>query len=146
MPLYALAADGVLIVHALVIAFIVIGLALIWIGHFRRWRWTRRWSFRIVHLLAIAYVAAQAVLGTTCPLTTLENHLRQRAGQDPYDPEGFIAFWLHRLIFFTAPPWVFTLCYISFALLVVGTFIVARPGKLKKPFATDPGSATADQA
>ena len=131
MSFYALAADGVLVLHALVIAFIVIGLALIWIGHFRRWRWTQSWTFRIVHLLAIAYVAAQAVFGMSCPLTTLENHLRQRAGQNPYDPDGFIAYWLHHLIFFTAPPWVFTLCYVSFAFLVLGTFIVARPTSRK---------------
>jgi len=129
MSSYALAADGVLIFHTLFIAFVVLGLALIWVGYFRNWRWTRSWTFRIAHLLAIGFVAAQAILGMTCPVTTLENNLRTRAGQDPYDPNGCIAYWLHRLIFFSAPPWVFTICYVSFALLVIGTFIVARPIK-----------------
>ncbi len=132
MSFYALAADGVLIFHACVIAFIVVGLALIWIGYFSHWRWTTSLPFRIVHLIAIAFVAAQSCVGMTCPLTTLENTLRQRAGQDPYDPNGCIAYWLHRMIFFHAPPWAFTICYIAFALLVVGTFIVAPPLRREK--------------
>ncbi len=129
MSSYALAADGVLIVHTLFIAFVVVGLLLIWIGYFLNWRWTRNWRFRIAHLLAIGYVAMESCFDIACPLTNWENDLRRRAGQNPYDPDGFIAYWLHRMIYFSAPPWVFTACYIGFALLVVATFIVARPLK-----------------
>jgi hypothetical protein len=129
---YGLAADGVLIFHTLFIAFVVVGLALIWIGCFLNWRWTRNWRFRIAHLLAIAYVVMESCLSIGCPLTDLENNLRRRAGQNPYDPDGFIAYWLHRLIYFSAPPWVFTVCYVGFGLLVVATFIVARPTSRKK--------------
>lgn len=127
MSLYRLAADAVLILHALFIAFILVGLILIWAGYFLRWSWTRGLAFRIAHLLAIGYVVVQSFASITCPLTALENNLRMRGGQDPYSNAGFIADWLHRLIFFTAPSWVFTLCYSLFALLVVGTLILAPP-------------------
>jgi hypothetical protein len=81
----------------------------------------------MAHLAAIGLVVAQSYAGVACPLTTLENFLRTRAGQDPYGEGGFIQHWLHQVIFFTAPPWVFMLCYTLFALLVVGTLIVAPP-------------------
>ena len=125
--LYRVLADLVLIVHTSFIAFVVVGLVLIWVGYFRGWEWTRSWWFRAAHLVAIGYVVAQAFMGVTCPLTDLENVLRARAGQDPYGDAGFIAHWLHKLIFFSAPPWVFTLCYSLFALAVIGTMILAPP-------------------
>ena len=131
MSRYTLAADGVLILHASFIAFVIGGLVLTWIGYFRGWQWTRSWTFRIAHLLAIGIVVAQSYCGMSCPLTDLENVLRVRAGQDPYANTGFIAYWLHHLIFFTAPRRVFTLCYTSFALLVAGTFIVAPPRRFR---------------
>jgi hypothetical protein len=61
------------------------------------------------------------------PADTWENALRVRGGQDPYAAEGFIAYWLHRLIFFDADPWVFTLCYTAFGLLVAATLIFVPP-------------------
>jgi hypothetical protein len=122
-----LAADVVLIVHAMFIAFVVLGLIIIWIGWFRRWRWTRGIVFRVAHLAAIALVVVQSFAGWSCPLTDLENYLRIRGGQDPYADTGCIAYWLHRVIFFTAPPWLFTVCYTAFGLLVVGTLILAPP-------------------
>ena len=40
---------------------------------------------------------------------------------------SFIAYWLHRLIFFQADPWVFTICYTAFGLLVAATLIFCPP-------------------
>ena len=127
-----IAADLVLIFHTGFIAFVILGLVLTWLGYFLKWDWTRRWIFRAVHLAAIGYVVLQSYLGIVCPLTMLENNLRVRAGQDPYGNAGFIAYWLHHVIFFTAPTWVFTVCYTVFGLLVVGTFVLAPPRWRKK--------------
>lgn len=124
---YRAAADLVLIVHASFIVFVIGGLATIWVGYFRGWTWTRSIWFRIAHLLAIGVVVLQSFAGIMCPLTSFENNLRIRGGQDPYADTGFIAYWLHHLIFFTAPSWVFTTCYTAFGLLVLGTFIFAPP-------------------
>jgi hypothetical protein len=127
MTLSHLAADAVLLLHTCFIAFVVLGLFVIWLGFFVGWSWTRNLVFRLAHLAAIGLVVIQSYLRITCPLTDLENRLRIAAGQDPYGDGGFIAHYLHRVIFFSAPSWVFTLVYTAFALLVIGTLILAPP-------------------
>jgi hypothetical protein len=126
------AADLVLIVHASFIAFVVGGLLLIWVGIALHWRWVRNPWFRIAHLLCIGYVVAEAWLGITCFLTDWESTLRLQAGESAYEPGGFIAHWLHQVIFFTAPPWVFVICYTLFGLAVAGTLIIAPPRMRKR--------------
>jgi hypothetical protein len=122
-----LAADLVLIAHTGFIAFVLFGLLLTWVGYFAGWNWTRGLTFRATHLAAIGFVVVQSFAGIVCPLTILENMLRERAGQAAYGDRGFIHHWLHNLIFFSAPPWVFTLCYTLFGLLVLGTLILSPP-------------------
>ncbi len=126
MTVYSLLADLILALHVAFVAFVVIGLALIWIGQFAGWTWVRNLRFRIAHLAAIAIVVAQAWVGMICPLTTLEQSLRSRGGAEPYSG-SFIAHWLQRLIFFDAEPVVFTVGYTLFAGLVVGSWWVCRP-------------------
>ena len=97
--------------------FNVGGLALIVAGNRLDWRWVNRWWFRAAHLAAIAVVVAQAWLGITCPLTTLESWLRAKAGSMPYGT-GFIEHWVQRILFYEAPAWVFVTAYSLFGLLV----------------------------
>ena len=107
-PLAALLADAVLLAHLGIVLFNVGGLVLIVAGNRLGWRWVNRGWFRAAHLAAIAVVVAQAWLGITCPLTTLESWLRALAGAAPYD-EGFIQHWVQRILFYEAPAWVFAM-------------------------------------
>ena len=122
-----LAADGLLIIHALFVAFVVFGLIFIITGLVRRWRWTRNPWFRFIHLGAIGTVVIQSWLNVICPLTIWENTLREKAGQATY-AGSFIRHWLHKLIFYQAEAWVFTLAYSVFAALVVLAWYLAPPG------------------
>lgn len=128
---YRLAADGVLVLHASFVAFVVFGLPLIWIGAGLGWTWVRSWWFRIMHLSAIGLVVLQSWLSIVCPLTDLENHFRVKGGQTAYDAAGCIQYWLHRMIFFTAPAWVFITLYTLFAVAVLVTLIVLPPRRPK---------------
>jgi polyferredoxin len=123
---YGLAADAVLLTHALFVAFVVVGQVLILAGLALGWRWVRDFRFRVAHLVAIAIVVAQAWLGVLCPLTVLENALRRRAGEATYT-ESFIGHWLHRLIFYDAEPWAFTAVYSVFGALVLLTWVLGAP-------------------
>ena len=123
---HQLAADGLLILHVGFILFVVLGLACIVAGWARGWRWTRSPWFRAVHLAAIGVVVLQAWLGIICPLTTWEMHFRELAGEYTYSG-SFIEHWLHRLIFFQAPSWVFAACYSVFGALVAVTWWLYPP-------------------
>ncbi len=64
-------ADAVVIIHAAYVGFVVFGLAAILIGVALEWDWVRGFCFRLSHLVAIALVCLEAILGVMCPLTTL---------------------------------------------------------------------------
>jgi hypothetical protein len=125
--LYAVLADAVLVLHFAYVAFVVAGLALVWLGWLRGWSWVRNFWFRATHLLAMGVVVAESVLDIVCPLTVWEDDLRRLAGQDPGSDQGFVAEWVHRLLFFDLEPRVFTLIYAAFFLAVVMSFIVVPP-------------------
>ncbi len=123
---YALLADLLVAAHVAYVTFVILGQLAILVGLMRGWNWIRNPWFRLTHFLAIFIVALEAVFAIDCPLTVWEYELRLRAGQDP-SGETFIGRLLHALIFFDAPTWVFTTCYIGFALLVLGTLLLAPP-------------------
>ncbi|HWJ04167.1 MAG TPA: DUF2784 domain-containing protein [Steroidobacteraceae bacterium] len=115
---YQLLADAVLVLHLGVVLFIVAGLVLVLVGNLRGWQWVNRRWFRLAHLGAIVYVVVQAWLGRLCPLTKLEQWLRERAGSATYGG-SFVEHWVQRVLYYDAPPWVFTLVYTAFGLLVL---------------------------
>jgi hypothetical protein len=118
---WTLAADAVLFLHLCVVVFVVLGLLLIVLGNLRGWRFANAWWFRLTHLATIAVVVAQSWLGMVCPLTTLELWLREQGGEATY-AGGFIEYWLSRLLYFQAPPWVFVLAYTAFGLCVAAAW------------------------
>ncbi|REJ69011.1 MAG: DUF2784 domain-containing protein [Planctomycetota bacterium] len=126
MLIYRILADAVVVIHVAFVLFVVCGLLLILVGGLCGWNWVRNTRLRLAHLLAITVVVVQAWLGVICPLTILENRLRQWGGSEPY-PGSFIGYWAHELLFFQAPAWVFTLCYTLFGLLVLASLFFVRP-------------------
>ncbi len=128
---YLLLANAVLISHVGIVLFIVLGQLLVIIGALRGWRWIRNLPWRALHLAAIVYVALQTWIGLVCPLTTLEQWLRIQAGQGSFDGD-FIGYWLGKLLFYRAEPWVFTAVYTGFALLVAAGWWWAPPRLTKR--------------
>jgi uncharacterized protein DUF2784 len=114
-------ADAVLVFHALFVLFVVGGLVLVLAGA-RRWSWVRNRAFRILHLAAIAFVTAEALLGLTCPLTIWEDMLRGGVSE-----RSFIGRWVARLLYYDFPEWVFAVAYCAFALAVVWAWRAVPP-------------------
>lgn len=86
--LYRLAAEGILLLH---LAFIVFAVAGGWLA--LRWPWVLG-----LQLPACAWAVWIMASGRICPLTPLENHLRQLAGEQGY-AGGFIEHYLLALIY-----------------------------------------------
>jgi hypothetical protein len=120
-------ADLVLLLHAAIVVFNVGGLLVIWLGAWRGWAWVRNRAFRLTHLGLILFIVAEAILGITCPLTTLEDWLRGET-----QAQGFIARWVTSWMFYDAPAWIFTLIYSKFGALVAATWVLVPPAKKQK--------------
>lgn len=118
-----LAADTVLFAHFAFVAFVVGGFPFIWIGFLLHWNGVRNFTFRLLHLMAMGAVFLQAVLGTACPLTVLENDLRLRAGETPYR-ETFMQHWFGRVMFHEWSQTTFIILYAAVFTLIVATFFV----------------------
>jgi hypothetical protein len=85
---YRLLADLVLILHAVFVAFVMLGALLVL-------RWPRvAW----LHLPAVTWGAGIEFLGGICPLTPLENHWRAMAGQQGY-PGDFVEHYIVSLLY-----------------------------------------------
>ena len=119
-----LIADALLVAHFLVAAFIAGGLVIVWIGAALGWRWVRNRWFRYLHLSAIAFVAAEALLGIACPLTVWEDALRGGAGT-----ESFVGRWVRYFLYYQAPEWVFTALYVGWAAATLATLRLVPPRK-----------------
>jgi hypothetical protein len=117
-----LLADALLVLHFAIVAFIVGGLVLTWVGAAAGWRWVRNRWFRWLHLAAIAFVALEALAGIACPLTVWEDALRGGARS-----ESFIGRWVGRILFYQAPEWVFTTIYLAWTAATLVTLRLVPP-------------------
>jgi len=132
---YQLLADITLIIHALFIAFVVLGATVVIVGGFKKWLWVRNPLLRWAHLVGVLFVTTQSWLGMTCPLTILEMKLRLMADDSLYTG-GFVQHWLQELIYFAAPTWVFTAAYSLFGFLVVVSWFAFPPRRFDEKIPT----------
>lgn len=117
-----MAAIAVLALHFAIIAFNVAGCLLIPVGAWRGWSWVREFWWRLAHLLSIAVVALQAMLGRACFLTLWQG---DRSGSAQVQP--LIAGWMNRLIYWPLPLRVFAVAYVVVFVYVIALWIWVRP-------------------
>jgi hypothetical protein len=119
-------ADLIVVFHVTYVCFILFGLAAILLGVMFLWNWVRNAWFRAIHLITIAIVVGESLVGMRCPLTVWEAQLRKMAGQTVHAGD-FLGRWAHQLCFFRANRWVFTLIYTLFGMAVLAAFFLAPP-------------------
>jgi hypothetical protein len=103
MPL----AETVLAVHLAIILFNLFGLVAVPLGALYDWPFVRVLWWRVLHVLLLAAVAAQAALGRACILTLWQYDLAGTAA--PAAP--LIAGWIGRLVYWPLPLSVFAALY-----------------------------------
>ncbi len=106
-------AAWILALHLIVIAFNIGGLVAIPLGAWRGWRWVRAPLWRALHLVSLAIVALQAVLGRACFLTIWQDDLQRRVAVP------LIQQWVDRLVFWRIPMAVFTAIYVTVLVYVL---------------------------
>ncbi|MEX1190611.1 MAG: DUF2784 domain-containing protein, partial [Brumimicrobium sp.] len=86
--LYQILADIIIIVHFLFILYVALGGLLV-----------LKWNKTVfLHVPAAVWGALIMFMGWICPLTYVENDLRQLAGQEAYS-KGFIAHYIIPIIY-----------------------------------------------
>jgi len=118
--LWSLLANALVLVHFGFTAFVIL-------GGFLTWRWPR---IAYLHLPALAWGCYVEVSGAICPLTPLENHLRQLGGESGYQG-GFLAHYLVRVLY---PPgltwhiqWLLAALLLALNAVAYGVLLRHRP-------------------
>lgn len=126
-PRLSLAADFVLIIHFCIVFFVVFGLVALPIGYLNNYSWTRNIKFRAAHILLMGFITLEAIFGITCPLTIIENTLRQIEYQ-----QSFVAYWISQLIYWDLPLYFFVILYSSCFVLSLVFWRVHPPSHLDR--------------
>ena len=139
--LYKILADLVVLIHFAWILFMLWGFFLTICGSISvyvlrrendRWRlFFDRWIFRTIHMGGILYVTIMTVLGKHCPLTIMENGLREQ-----YNPEltyhgSFVVHYIEKIIYPEANFLFFLIPTILIAVFAIVMFIIRPPAKIK---------------
>jgi hypothetical protein len=115
-------AVAVLIAHLVVIAFNVLGLIVIPLGGWLRWRFVRvRW-WRLLHLGMLAVVALQALVGRACILTIMQETM---VGAETRTP--LIVGFVNRVIYWPLPLWAFTAIYVLVCVYAAALWWIVPP-------------------
>jgi Protein of Unknown function (DUF2784) len=144
---FSILADLVQASHLGFLAFTLLGQLLIFVGVLRKWQWVRNPWFRCIHLGCIVFVALEYAVHMKCPLTTLEELLRDWGGEASNSDASFIAQLMDKLLFYPDldwDHWAFGVGYAAFALLVLATFVLAPPRfRRKEPVPGNDATPTA---
>jgi hypothetical protein len=119
----------VLAVHLAIILFNIIGFVAVPIGAAFGWRVVRvRW-WRILHIVLLAVIAVQALLGRACILTLWQAALTGSAA----DRAPLIARGIDRLIYWRLPMGVFVLLYVFVFGCALAMFRLVPPQRKAAP-------------
>lgn len=131
--IYKVLADIIVFVHFGWILFMIGGFIFTIAGFFWK-RFFDLWLLRSLHLSGLTYVAILAILEKYCPLTILENILRQRHNPELTYPGSFIVHYVEKLIYPDVDPFIIVVPTIFMAIFTIVIFVVRPPGKIKRIF------------
>ena len=128
---YKIFADIIVVIHLLWILFMLSGFFFSLRGFFNP-KFFDRWIFRTLHLCGIVYVGLLALLREYCPLTILENVLRQKYNPALSYPGSFIVYYIERLVYPNVNRLIILIPTIIIAVFTIVIFIIRPPAKIRE--------------
>ena len=114
MQFQFLIADFILVIHFLIVIYVTAGILLIPIAYKMDWQIFKNKKLRVLHLLLIFFVTFESIFGLTCPLTSIENYLR-----NVLNTQSFISYLLQKIIFWDLPNIFFLFLYCACLTLTI---------------------------
>ena len=125
-------ANSILLVHFIWVLFILGMIPVTIIGAYLSWKWVYNFKIRILHIIMMAIVTIETVFGISCPLTIWENQARVASGAKAVYEKDFIAYWIHKIMFFDLPHWAFLIVYVFVLLTISFLWVAVEPRKTVK--------------
>lgn len=131
---YGLLADLILLIHFGVVLFNLFWLVAVPVGAWQGWNFVRLRGWRIAHLILMALVAVQPLLGRVCLLTIWQYAFDEKKG-DVVSIFPAVRAWVISLMYWQAPPWAFTVMYVAgFAFTIaLWKWVPPQPKAAKRP-------------
>ncbi len=85
-------------------------------------------------MVGIFYVASLSVLGKYCPLTILENKLREQVSPEQVYQGSFISHYLEKIVYPEINPLWTQIPTLVLAILTIMIFVLSPPLKVKQSF------------
>ena len=116
----------VLLFHFCIFLFMVLSFFLIPLGYYQKWEWVKNKYYRLIHLILMGIIFIETILGFMCPLTILENFLR-----NDIEINNKITQIIHQIMYLDLPTYQFIILYLLSLLYLIFLWFFFKPD-LKK--------------
>ncbi len=112
----------VLLFHFCIFLFIILSFILIPLGYYQKWEWVKNKYYRLIHLVLMGIVFIETILGFMCPLTILENFLR-----NDIEINNKITQFIHQIMYWNLPTYQFIILYLLSLFYLIYLWFFFKP-------------------
>ncbi len=112
----------VLLFHFSIFLFIILSFILIPLGYHKKWKWVKNKYYRLIHLILMGIIFIETILGFMCPLTILENFLR-----NDIEINNKITQIIHQVMYWDLPTYQFIILYLLSLLYLIFLWFFFKP-------------------
>ena len=112
----------VLLFHFCIFLFIILSFFLIPFGYYQKWEWVKNKYYRLIHLVLMGIIFIETILGFMCPLTILENFLRNNI-----EINNKITQIIHQIMYWNLPTYQFIILYLLSLLYLIFLWFFFKP-------------------
>ena len=112
----------VLLFHFCIFLFIITSFIFIPLGYHKKWKWVKNKYYRLIHLVLMGIIFIETILGFMCPLTILENFLR-----NDIKINNKITQIIHQIMYWDLPTYQFIILYLLSLLYLIFLWFFFKP-------------------
>ena len=112
----------VLLFHFTIFLFMISSFFFIPFGYYKNWKWVKNKNYRLTHLFLMGIILIETILGFMCPLTILENFLRNGTKVNNKFTEI-----IHLIMYWDLPSYQFIILYLLSLLYLIFLWCFFKP-------------------